>query len=458
MSTNVITPVGTSLFTNYQRDYSDDIRNDYDDLKELPVSKWNEYTSSIQRVRESVEEWAKSKLNGPKIEIDASAEITSLFKLLAEENLKVYLLATETVVSRLAAEILTKLLPTMTRDGHSITVVFNPVHKDMCQRDVIDGLQVTDENKFQEDGLLNLFNRIKKITNDFKDDPRNIVLNITGGFKGVIPYLTMIGQVYQIPQCYIFEETANKNKELLHIPQLPFQLDWGIADRYYPYLGETEWLKHDSVIQEELKERMLIDATSSGKPFLTSIGKVYKEFIDKQFHLSPSLFGHYVEYKALEYYLNFPYQEYIRVKRGIHWPSENNELDIVMGDYLDPTRDFMVIQIKSYITVKRNFEKKVKAQIQSNLNEFKCIQRIPKEFHVCIHYQCGDETMKPRMKDKLKPKLLELAQEFEDLPACDFKVSFLHIDLGYNIERQKSNYQAFMDKALPQNAIEEYPL
>lgn len=459
MSNKVITPVGTSLFTNYIKT-SDAINTDYDRIKDKTALKWPEYSAYIERIREKVKTWARKKLNRTPQEIDASAEITSLVKILEEanEDLEVYLIATDTIISQLAAEILQTVLPLIKRNGHTISVIFDLVHADAAERDVIEGLQVTDDKRFQDIGLTNLFTRIKKITNDFKDSDSTI-LNITGGFKGVIPYLTMIGQVYRIPQCYIFEPEADEHeKNLLHIPQFPFQLDWGIAERYLPYLLRVEeFIGYDEIIKQELQQLGLIGIKSSGKPFATAIGKIYKEFIENYLPSSPNVFGHYVEYKVLEYYLKFPYQGYRPVQRHIYWPTDQNELDIVMGNYHDSSKDFIVMEVKTYVSLIRDFEK-VKRQIRNHLNAFAEVSRLPKEFHVCIHYQCGNEHAKHHLKDAIKQRLQELQQDVERFHGCTFKVWFLYIDLRYDSSRRKLNYQHFMAEALPEGAIEAYSL
>ncbi|MHB1127776.1 MAG: putative CRISPR-associated protein [Bacillota bacterium] len=205
----VITTVGTSIFTNYL-DYHKDIKEHYDKVKDVPHREWESSHRRLDRIRKPVSEW----VIGNEM---ASAEIKSILRLQQElnEELEVILLTTDTVLSRLAAEIIMGCL----ENKAGITVYFEP------PGDVISGLQVTDRIRFEKEGLVNLIKRLYDLWGGYSD---NVILNITGGYKGVIPYLTIMGQVNGIPTCYLFEDTT----ELLWIPQAPLDIGWGMFEKY----------------------------------------------------------------------------------------------------------------------------------------------------------------------------------------------------------------------------------
>lgn len=449
MNKKVITPVGTSLFTNYMKK-SDIINTDYDIIEDKAASKWTDYSIYIERIRGKVKIWAENKLKKTPQEINASAEITSLVKILEEVNddLEVYLLATETVVSRLAAEILQAVLPSIERNGHKITVIFNPVHANDQEKDVIEGLQVTDDERFQDVGLTSLFSRIKKISNDFKDEA---ILNITGGFKAVIPYLTIIGQLYEIPQCYIFEDT--KTDGLLHIPQLPIQFDLGFAEQYYPYLSGD--LDFTDDIRNVFQRLHLFPKNQENK--LTVVGEMFQEVFVRESPVDKHVLGYFVEYKLFEYYIKYPYSSYTLVERQLR-NIIPEELDIVLKKFDDPHKRFIVIEAKPFSAfVLRNRFKKTKGQLENHVNSFKELSKIPEEYHLYIY------RFPNHPQQAIVQRLLTIGNLFHALPSCKFRIFFLSIDLTCDDPTKrdgyyKNRYQKFMEEPLEPCMFEEYNL
>ncbi|MCP4107697.1 MAG: putative CRISPR-associated protein [Desulfobacteraceae bacterium] len=211
----VITPVGASLFSNYM-DEHDDITSYYEMFEKAPLDKWESYAPHIEAVKDAVLPWAEENEK-------ASAEIKSLTKILEREkgDLEVCLIATETVVSRLAAEILKNILDGIrNKHGNRLTIHFNP------DQDIIAGLQVENQHYFEKKGIVGLINRLFDIISGYPD---NVLLNITGGYKATIPYLTIMGQINNIPLCYIFEETEG----LITIPQAPIDINWELFNQYW---------------------------------------------------------------------------------------------------------------------------------------------------------------------------------------------------------------------------------
>lgn len=204
----VISTVGTSIITNLLVKNNKTISENFEKLKDLDHSEWDNKQERINKLKNAVKPDIKNNNQ-------ASAEIKSLLKLkeVLKDELKVYLLATDTVLSRLAAELISESL------NGDITIHFTP------DQDIIKGLQVFDSNKFEREGLINLINRISSICNGFYD---NTILNITGGYKAAIPYLTIMGQVNLIPIYYIFEDT----QELIKIPQTPLDINWEMFEKY----------------------------------------------------------------------------------------------------------------------------------------------------------------------------------------------------------------------------------
>lgn len=200
----IITMVGTSIFDNYFEYISDKtFKNHFEALKDRQSKDYSNELGKIEGIKKKTSFWLK--------ETDvknASAEIKSLIKL--KENLQddfeVYLFSSDTILGRLAGEILEEGLKKLSEfeDGR-ITL------------DIIGDLQVKDSKKFMN-GMRNLIEKTFKITNGYWD---NTVINITGGYKATIPYLTILSQLNGCPIYYIFED----QDALIKIPSLPLSTE-----------------------------------------------------------------------------------------------------------------------------------------------------------------------------------------------------------------------------------------
>jgi hypothetical protein len=79
----------------------------------------------------------------------------------------------------------------------------------------VKGLQVDCCSTFQSEGIKGLGKVIRDELNNLKG--QEVILNLTGGFKATIPYLSLFGMLYNLPIYYIFEE----KDELIEIPPVP---------------------------------------------------------------------------------------------------------------------------------------------------------------------------------------------------------------------------------------------
>lgn len=204
---SIVTTVGTSLFTNYL-DVSNFINADYSAIIDSLHQEWDNKQARIDSIKnnEDFKNWISRNLN------DSCAEISSLLKIIEhqKDDLKIRLLATDTVPSRLAAELIKEQTFLHPLTGKEIPVDFYP------ERDVITGLRVDDAEVFQTDGLHSFIRRFIGLNKQYGP----LILNITGGYKGLIPYLTLIGQIHKVPVMYKFEDS----EALITIPQLPINL------------------------------------------------------------------------------------------------------------------------------------------------------------------------------------------------------------------------------------------
>lgn len=218
----IITTVGTSIFTNYfdkekNRDISMSKKEHYEKLKDKRYSEWENYKSRIDRLKPAISSWVKENKN-------ASAEIKSILKLKdVYKDIRVHFIATDTILSPLSIEVMGEYL------------IEKDIETDFDRdKDIIEGLRISNADDFRKNGTVNLVNRVNYIidANFYK----NVILNITGGYKAVIPYMTVMGQINNIPIYYIFEDTD----ELIQIPQAPIDIKWEIFEKYAGVLYELE--------------------------------------------------------------------------------------------------------------------------------------------------------------------------------------------------------------------------
>ncbi len=258
----LITTVGTSFITN-----------------NLEVGTIKEHFNSLknQRFEENNRRADKLKTELKKINANSNticAEIDSIKKIAAElkEDIEVYLIATDTILSPICAEFI--------RDYFKNQQVkyISDVHFDYNKNYIIENLQVKSKSDFEKEGLSNLFIRIRQIAGGYW---ANCILNITGGYKALIPYMSIIAQVNRIPAYYNFQETKDENFDLLRIPNIPINIDYALFEKYW---DELNLIADEGISPENYQlERDLesIVEKDNQSMYLTSLGyalwEKYKE-------------------------------------------------------------------------------------------------------------------------------------------------------------------------------------
>lgn len=445
----IITTVGTSLFTNYMsestrnfldRNYTD-IKEGFEKLENKYTNEYDEDNEYIKDLKEVIESnWITGlKVNKDKIEHyegineNSCAEIKSIIKIkeeLEDKDLEIFLLASDTVLSKLACEIIKNELI----KDNNIKV---SIH-------VIEGLQVNDSDIFKSKGLTEFVNTFKNIIEECETDFKNIIINPTGGYKAVIPFLTILAQLYKFDIKYIYE---NSN-ELITIPKLPIQFDWTVAERYYDFLivdkdkqPVISKFNIDEVdLINELESTQLISVNKQENTYITTgLGLLFRNFIEKNLEIAQDVMGFFMEYKILEYYIKHPYKgEYNFVERSkkIEFKEENknSELDLVMKKSKQET-DYIAVESKSYFGVQF-----VKEQIEKQIYILKSINQIPKEY-ILIFYLDIDKKRFQSLS-KIKNHLEEIRELFNDT-GCIFKAYYFEVKLKSD-NRSPNPYKKFM--------------
>jgi putative CRISPR-associated protein (TIGR02619 family) len=184
-------------------------------LSEALLHEWDKKLRDIEMLRKQVKTFANGNPS-------ASAEIESSLQIRKEfgEDIHIMLLASDTVLSRLAAEITAECLAPF------MDVQFNE------KKDVISGLQAFNYKEFVGQGIPNLVREVDSRIQSYQD----VYFNITGGYKGAIPYMTIMAQVFHKPTVYLFEDT----KKLIVIPKAPITFDFELFEAYGDELEQLE--------------------------------------------------------------------------------------------------------------------------------------------------------------------------------------------------------------------------
>ncbi|MDZ7879501.1 MAG: hypothetical protein U5L45_17625 [Saprospiraceae bacterium] len=365
MALKVITTIGISIFSNYwKKDSIDELDNKYQSITDLfdrldkstssaadfNVSKWK---SPIRNIKERIE-----KIWLPFAKEKASAEIQTLYKIAEEEkqDLDVILLATDTVLSVVACELIKEWFdkdPSVKNTNFKIKCLF---YGDINAPDttIVKGLQVSDADAFETVGFQNLLTVINK----FKEKD-NTILNISGGYKAIIPYLTLFAQLEDIPLKYTYEDS----EALITVGNLPFSFDFScFTDEYIAFEKIKPDVKthnlpskrdfvdnlSDNKEFEELKSKFLIEEKND-KIQLSLLGKMlYEKYesLTKEdgFHVT-NLLGKVMEIQVFQFFQKqFPTAQQMILGQPIGQSPKGNPYDIDV--FVENQDTIWVIEVK----------------------------------------------------------------------------------------------------------------
>lgn len=204
-----------------------------------------------------------------------SAEIHSLVRIGIDKSDRVLLFSSETLDGHCCALAVEKYLQ---RYWGGIEV----------KTEQILGLQVTNAEKFRNQGVVEF---VKKATQAI-DDYGSVILNPTGGYKALVPYMVLIGMIKGVECKYIFEQSTS----LLELPPLPVEFN---RSQFEAYKDIFETIDRDSVIsqhdwenrvpfQERSLLKPLIEPTNEGIT-LSAIGFLFLDIMRSSSALVPFL-------------------------------------------------------------------------------------------------------------------------------------------------------------------------
>ena len=235
MNKTIITTVGTSLITNFLKTKNDIVSKANEDLQSVPFfglskSDADDYLESAEKIQKPISSFSNCAEISSILAIEK--ELKKDLKEDEELHLTIHLLCTDTILSPLCAEVIAKYL---TAKGYNVNFhtqenIISEIKNPNFKSDyIIRDLRVDDKEKFEKKGLITLIEKFYSIVernhefdvnaNEYRP---SCILNITGGYKGLIPYLTIFSQISKVKICYLFEDT----NEIIQIPQVGISLDW----------------------------------------------------------------------------------------------------------------------------------------------------------------------------------------------------------------------------------------
>jgi hypothetical protein len=227
--TTVFLPVGTSIITNQDKA----VPPTYDDADKILESLYGEdnhevdYEVNAQLINKNFENRSENRKD------TNPAEISSLLALATRlrkdgrldesegETLRIVLLHSPGV-GKACAERVRTLIDTHVRELLTQNTPYGSSKLKLSVDDPIqlDGLNPGDEKQFAS-AVGQLASILGKQSKDRPDEP--VYLNVTGGYKGLVPYLTLFGLIMgkAAKVFYLYEES----KEIIELPAYPFAFD-----------------------------------------------------------------------------------------------------------------------------------------------------------------------------------------------------------------------------------------
>ncbi len=407
----IISTMGTSLFEKLKE------KNKIDKLDELDSLQSNSETwkdhramglfegdsimgnrSNFKLVKEEIEKIIKNKRE----KFDSyMAEVSSIDKIIENkkpgERVIIYPVCSDTILSVLAACILKEYykgkydvkfdcLDVNAKEDVE-NVYFNGNN---LNRIIIEHLNAFDKC-FEREGLNTLFSALKKIYKEHGEDTKDrIIFNITGGYKGVIPFMVLFAEVFDIPVYYKFENADN----IIRIPNLPIETDLFILDENYTFLEELhdKSIKNlmtyndiknffgksaDDIIANLENDNIIENVENTSKYKLTIFGDLlFERMKEKQNENRQNIVSLLVELQLYKYFSTKD-----EIAKTIHsYTIDGNEIDL----YLEGKNGKVIgIEVKPAGNVPIWIDSKNKCQCVSKEKQIKYDKENSLEYSLC---------------------------------------------------------------------------
>ena len=218
-------------------------------------SEWDDDTAAFEK-----EIFEKIKSEEGRGFRKTSAEINSIDRLDITVNDRIVLISSDNAPGKACSNCLQQVIV----DHYNI-----PQSSVTIER--VEGLQVYDSTRLKKIGLNNFISTTLKYLDDKSLSYQyDIIINPTGGFKGVLPFLTILGMMYAKKTIYIFEFA----EELIYLPPLPFTFDLNIFNRVKSAL---EYIDEEIAITEREYLSKIKNYTESERELFLSFVEPYED-------------------------------------------------------------------------------------------------------------------------------------------------------------------------------------
>lgn len=278
---HIINIVGTSLISNYIEKESNS--NEFRYIEDEPVSEYERNKERIAIIKRILKNFTFLYKEKASAELQTISKIEEIFK----DKINAHLLCTDTLSSLICGEIINEFLI----KEQKIDVNFNKSNS------YIESLQVVNKEKFLKEGVPNLIRKLQKITVSYCHD--DLIINITGGYKGIIPLITFWSMINEYQLVYMFE---NSN-QLIFEPKIPIKFDYSIIEENLDILDSIN-KEDDNLKIIKSEKRNLIENLSK---------KGLIEYVDDHIFISPIgqiMFDEYMK-KLLEIFVTKEVKENI---------------------------------------------------------------------------------------------------------------------------------------------------
>jgi hypothetical protein len=268
----------------------------------------------------------------------------------------------------------------------------------------------------------NLSKETKELISNAKGN--DFILNISGGYKSIIPILTLIGQLYNCDLNYIYEDS----EEIIQIKKLPINFDISFIEFLLPFLDQyrLDKISKENHNQYERILGILVDRgiviEINNKYKLTFIGELLRIYARVNLPTDSSVLGTYYEFILFMFYYN--QKTYNSIIRGKYLaPDEkDNSKKLEVDIYLENENETTLVEAKSYYQIYEDQDfgfPHVKDQIKKRIECWKNQNKNQLHFILSIWKTEFDEM--EIVKVKLNNFKNELTHDYNDK---NFKLTF----------------------------------
>jgi putative CRISPR-associated protein (TIGR02619 family) len=438
----IITTVGTSIFDKTPiKDYSEvkTLKNDAN--KKLIYAQKQQVEDEYNEILRKANAFCNSKsLSDLK---EYSAECKTLH-LIGQENItEIVLFTTDTVLGYLAGEILQTQLKR----------IFG---NDKVKLERIEGLEVHNAATFQQTGFQNLVQKTSEEIRNGKAADKKVILNISGGYKAILPVMTLVGQLEEVPLNYVYEDSD----KIIEIGNLPISFDWAVIEKYVVYLKNNSQLqKATNELKAEMKNLNLIDFDKENKALLTIMGTLLAEYLNRASPFTETIFGYLVEYKLDECYAKIYGRE--KVQHGVKFGNMAGTEDIDI--YIKPTEnEFITMEVKHAEFVLDSAEQmeKITKNLIYRAQETNKTEGEIAEIWLMLYSYTNTKKNTFMLSNEQNQTLAITANAIKHDAICEnavFKVKHFYIEAN-KLGSERHIYQTFMKSELKSEQIKDiYP-